>query len=583
MAAANPYDLNNLRSQDDIANAYAGWSAQNGGDTEANRATANQFLLNKGWGEGLIGKAYQQFQQAQGGASPVAPPAPAPAAPPAPAPAAAPVQGLVAGAMKPAASAPPPSPAPLPAPPSRTTLADVVGFNPIASQAEMAKSWLAANPGASDVEIAGQMRTHGVGILALAQATGLSPQEIQLRHNRATNQPDWVNGGAPHPFAAQAPGQPSAAKQAFTDQDVKNWLSQNPDMDDKGIAEAMDRFGVGIEQMASATGLSSRDVQARYLAARGPSSGAGAGGASRPGAADTSASQALVNPSNFQQTSASSWNVAPEQTVRNQVNSIIAADGPLMQQARAGAMMQANERGLINSSMAVGAGQAAVMDRAIDMGRQDASTYAQSAQFNADADNRNAMFNAGQGNQWATNQLDRDFKSTQAGLDRTFTASQSGLDRDFKGTQAGLDRAFNAGQSALDMDFQGTQAALERAAKIDAYQFDAQTRKELAGIESKYQTQLKNDGALDAQYGMYVDAIFKIDSNKDLDGPAKTALKRQQAMAFESFAKIRGLNLDLDFSGQYAADPAQANQAGAAKESGFTELSDWDRGGSDGG
>lgn len=81
------------------------------------------------------------------------------------------------------------------------------------------------------------------------------------------------------------------------------------------------------------------------------------------------------------------WNVTAPQTVQSQAAGIIAADSPLMQQARGRAMQQMNERGLINSSLAAQAAQDAVMDRAIQIGSQDASTNASSAQFNANQQN----------------------------------------------------------------------------------------------------------------------------------------------------------------------------------------------------
>ena len=50
---------------------------------------------------------------------------------------------------------------------------------------------------------------------------------------------------------------------------------------------------------------------------------------------------------------ATPWEVSKNQTVANQIEQIIAADSPLMQQARMRALQAANQRGLLNSSMAV--------------------------------------------------------------------------------------------------------------------------------------------------------------------------------------------------------------------------------------
>ena len=78
-----------------------------------------------------------------------------------------------------------------------------------------------------------------------------------------------------------------------------------------------------------------------------------------------------------------------------------------MTRARAGAMQSANSRGLLNSSMAAGAGEAAVIDAALPIAQQDANTFSQQRlanqqvsnaadQFGADAANRTVALNTGE-------------------------------------------------------------------------------------------------------------------------------------------------------------------------------------------
>lgn len=208
--------------------------------------------------------------------------------------------------------------------------------------------------------------------------------------------------------------------------------------------------------------------------------------------------------------SVQNWNVTGPQTVNQQVADISRQDGPLMQQARARALMDANERGLVNSSMAVGAAQGAVLDKAIEIGARDASTNAQAAQFNASAANQNSMFNSGQTNQWGTNALDRQ----ERGLDRAQTASERQKDRE---------------------------------AAIAAAGFDAQTRKDLAALEQTYRTQLNSDQGFDRQFSQYTDTLLRIDSDPNLDAPAKTRLKETALNSLRSYATVRKLNLDLNF------------------------------------
>lgn len=109
------------------------------------------------------------------------------------------------------------------------------------------------------------------------------------------------------------------------------------------------------------------------------------------------------------------------QTVAGQVNNIIKDDSPLMQRARAGAMESANSRGLINSTMAAQAGQAAVIDAATPIANADANINTTAARDNqnvtnaataagADAVNKAAVQSAE-----ATNSLSlQQMKGTQA-------------------------------------------------------------------------------------------------------------------------------------------------------------------------
>ena len=66
------------------------------------------------------------------------------------------------------------------------------------------------------------------------------------------------------------------------------------------------------------------------------------------------------------------YNVNNNMKVSDQIQGLIAAESPLMQQAENRAMQQMNQRGLLNSSMAVGAGQSALYDAAFPIAKADA-------------------------------------------------------------------------------------------------------------------------------------------------------------------------------------------------------------------
>jgi hypothetical protein len=84
--------------------------------------------------------------------------------------------------------------------------------------------------------------------------------------------------------------------------------------------------------------------------------------------------------------------------VANNVSSLIDQNSPLMQRAAAKAAEQSNARGMLNSSMAVGDAQNAVLANATPIAQSDAASTNQFALTNASAANANSQFNANQTN-----------------------------------------------------------------------------------------------------------------------------------------------------------------------------------------
>lgn len=174
----------------------------------------------------------------------------------------------------------------------------------------------------------------------------------------------------------------------------------------------------------------------------------------------------------------------PTDTVQGQVDSILAKDSPLMQRARTLATQQMAQRGLVNSSMAAGAGTAAMIDRATPIAAQDANTFNQVAQDNMNALNQSGQFNAGEINRFGLQKGEQAFTAEQAGINRNFQTSErvggqqfaSGLEvakQNFQAAQAQLDRAQQTALSdksieaqqalqAAQQNFTGAQAALDR-------------------------------------------------------------------------------------------------------------------------
>jgi len=164
----------------------------------------------------------------------------------------------------------------------------------------------------------------------------------------------------------------------------------------------------------------------------------------------------------------------PTETVQGQVTSILAKDSPLMQRARTIAAQGMAQRGLVNSSMAQGAGVAAMTDRALPMAQQDANTYSSTAAENMNAQNRAAEFGAGAANQFGLQRSDQAFTAGENAANRGFTTSErlgsqsftSNLEtakQNFAASQADLERAQQMDITKLQQNFAASQSQLDRA------------------------------------------------------------------------------------------------------------------------
>jgi hypothetical protein len=162
-----------------------------------------------------------------------------------------------------------------------------------------------------------------------------------------------------------------------------------------------------------------------------------------------------------------------KETTAGQLQSIIAEDSPLMQQARAQAKQGMAQRGLINSSIAQGAGVAAMLERATPIAAADAGIFGSRALANQNATNTGGQFNAAQQNQFGLQTGQQNFTAAQSALDR---AQQTAITDKSIGAQAALAQAqkdFDAVQNALtrqqqtslqtgQQEFTAGQTALER-------------------------------------------------------------------------------------------------------------------------
>lgn len=187
---------------------------------------------------------------------------------------------------------------------------------------------------------------------------------------------------------------------AYTDTQIKDYVTQNA-ANPGAISKAMQQYGVNIGQVQKAGGWTDDQV-GKYVADSKDQYLQGAwdnrdktNGMLGQWYADFMKNAPKPNTYTPEKATVTPWTVDKNQTVQGQVADITKAGGPLMEMAEARSRERANASGMLNSSMAVTAGQRALYEAALPIAQQDANTYAQSGQFNAGSTNRASEVNAG--------------------------------------------------------------------------------------------------------------------------------------------------------------------------------------------
>ena len=183
------------------------------------------------------------------------------------------------------------------------------------------------------------------------------------------------------------------------------------------------------------------------------------------------------------QAGTTTWEPGKDATVQGQLVNVLDAGGPLMDRATTRANQQMNARGLLNSSIAVGAGQSALYDAALPIAQQDAQTKAAAGQFNANASNTANLTNAGlttdvsrSNAQEQNNMSGLVFgKAADSGLEdkrQQFTAFQANLERE---QQTRIQQLQEGGMDARQARQLATQEALTKLGEAGVQnRFDAE-------------------------------------------------------------------------------------------------------------
>ena len=200
------------------------------------------------------------------------------------------------------------------------------------------------------------------------------------------------------------------------------------------------------------------------------------------------------------------FSVDKNQTVQGQIGDLIAKDSPLMQQADARARAAMNAKGLLNSSIAVGAGQTAVLDRALPIAQQDAKTYETANINTVNAKNAASAFRAGAEN----------------------TATLRGAELGTNVNLANTEAANVAMRETAQQANQILNTKLTTANQMAMAQLDADTKMAVTSMDNQYRQLLQTNTSAQAMVNQTIQNIASIAMSNTMKPDAKKAATASQ-------------------------------------------------------
>ncbi len=236
-----------------------------------------------------------------------------------------------------------------------------------------------------------------------------------------------------------------------------------------------------------------------------------------------------------------------KETTAGQINGIINENSPLMQQASARAMQAANDRGLGNSSLAVGAAQGALYNAAMPIANADAGIYGNAATLNTNTQNQ---FTA------TKDQTQNQINTNNTGAINTASAFGSGA-----ANQASLQNA-QTGSSERNAQLaaatQKTIAANQTASQQTIAANNAASAQIIAGLNNDSQMAIKKVGDTNAEilqtdasasslHAQAMQTIAGIQQNPNVTDK-QGAINQVLATLNNSLSVMGIIGKDLDFS-----------------------------------
>jgi hypothetical protein len=216
--------------------------------------------------------------------------------------------------------------------------------------------------------------------------------------------------------------------------------------------------------------------------------------------------------------------VNPDATVEGRLTGLLSDGNPYIETARSDARAEANSRGLLNSSIAAGAGEGAAIRAALPIASQDAGYVGAVDEYNVAAKNQALMFNANAANTYSLADL-----------------------------EAGTQKIIAAGNQAAQIASAQIASATSRynaelASNASRYASDANARTEADRIAfQRWQTDQNNAAALNRQNTGNRDALAQtILNNNEIPPERRAALLR--ALGFDDLANAIFLDVGADLN-----------------------------------
>ena len=243
-----------------------------------------------------------------------------------------------------------------------------------------------------------------------------------------------------------------------------------------------------------------------------------------PGYTPAQGTAAQMDPAKYNATTS---DVGVRSTVQGQLDNLLSSNSPYLQRAALSANQQSNARGFLNSSMAIGNAQGALIDRALPIAQQDASTFDMRERTNQDALNQAAQFNA------ANRQQASQYNA--GARDQMTLANQ------------------NADNRAMEFNLQQAQAErldyYARQQQVLMQRLDEQTRMKLVELETRMQGDTERDKVAAQAYMQSMDAMGAALGNSALSADqqtrAVTEIQGQLAAFLDFNALLRDPNANI--------------------------------------